>query len=105
MRRSFKPRRGDMSVGRIKSMAGTYTNLLFHIVFSTSDRAPLITAKLRPELFNYIGGIVRGEGGILLEIGGMEDHLHLLVKLRADQSVAEIVRLVKANSSKWVNEK
>jgi len=86
-------------------MAGTFTNLLFHIVFSTRDRAPLITPQLRPELFNYIGGILREQGGILLEIGAMEDHVHLLVKIRADQSVAEIVRLIKANSSKWLNEK
>src|SRR4051812_4422077 len=83
-------------------MAGTFTNLLFHIVFSTRDRAPLIMAELRQELFNYIGGIVRAEGGVLLEVGAMEDHAHLLVKIRADQAVAEMVRLIKANSSKWV---
>jgi REP element-mobilizing transposase RayT len=85
-------------------MAGTYTNLLFHIVFSTRDRAPLIVAQLRPELFNYIGGIIRAEGGALLEIGAMVDHIHLLVKVRAEQAVPEIVRLMKANSSKWLNE-
>src|SRR4051812_47953569 len=86
-------------------MAGTYTNLLFHIIFSTRDRAAMITSGLRPELFNYIGGILRNEGGVLLEIGGMQDHVHLLLKIKAEQSVAELVRLVKANSSKWVNEK
>jgi REP element-mobilizing transposase RayT len=86
-------------------MAGTFTNLLFHIVFSTRDREPMITGKVRPELFNYIGGIIRNEGGVLLEIGAMQDHVHLLAKIRADQSVAEIVRLIKANSSKWMNEK
>jgi putative transposase len=86
-------------------MAGTFTNLLFHIVFSTRDRAPLITPQLRPELFNYIGGILRAEGAVLLEIGAIEDHVHLLVKIRAEQAVAEVVRLIKANSSKWLNEK
>ena len=86
-------------------MAGTFTNLLFHMVFSTRDRAPLITPQLRPELFNYIGGILREQGGVLLEIGATEDHMHLLVKIRADQSVAEIVRLIKANSSKCLNER
>ena len=86
-------------------MAGTFTNLLFHIVFSTRDRAPLIRPELRQEMFNYIGGIVRAEGGVLLEVGAMDDHIHLLVKIRADQAVAEMVRLIKANSSKWVNEK
>lgn len=86
-------------------MAGTYTNLLFHIVFSTRDREPMISSQLRPHLFDYIGGIVRNEGGVLLEIGAVEDHIHLLVKLKAEQSVAEMVRLMKANSSKWLNEK
>src|SRR4051812_31431834 len=86
-------------------MAGTFTNLLFHIVFSTRDRAPLITPELRPKLFNYIGGILREHGGVLMEIGAVDDHVHLLVKIRAEQSVAEIVRLIKANSSKWLNGK
>ncbi len=94
-----------MDCGRITRMAGTFTNLLFHIVFSTRDRAPLLTTQLRPELFKYIGGILRQQGGILLEIGAMDDHMHLLVKIRADQSVAEIVRLIKSNSSKWLNER
>jgi len=86
-------------------MAGTFTNLLFHIVFSTKDRAALITAEIQQELFNYIGGILREQGGVLLEIGAVSDHIHLLVKIKAEQSVSEIVRLVKANSSKWLNEK
>src|SRR5678809_303046 len=86
-------------------MAGTYTNLLFHIVFSTRDREPLIASELRSKLFDYIGGIIRNEGGVLLEIGAVEDHIHLMVNLKAEQSVAEIVRLIKANSSKWLNEK
>ena len=61
---------------------GDFTNLLFHIVFSTKDSAALITAEIQQELFNYIGGIVRAEGGVLLEVGAMEDHVHLLVKIR-----------------------
>jgi putative transposase len=85
-------------------MAATLTNLLFHIIFSTKDRQPLIRESFRDELEKYIAGIVRNEGGILIGIGGMPDHLHLITKFKPDRSIAEMVRLIKANSSKWVNE-
>jgi putative transposase len=85
-------------------MPNTYTNLLYHIVFSTKERAPLITDDLKEELYKYIGGIIREEGGVLLEIGGIEDHVHLLAKLKPAKSVSEMLRLIKANSSKWANE-
>ena len=86
-------------------MADTYTNLLVHIVFSTKNREPLITPTLRPEMEKYLGGILRNEGSALLEIGTMPDHVHLLVKLRPDASVSESVRVLKANSSKWANDR
>ena len=85
-------------------MAGTYTNLLYHLVFSTKGRFPLVTRELRPELYAYVGGIVRGEGGVLIEIGGMPDHVHLLAKFKPTAALAEMLRLVKGSSSKWVNE-
>jgi putative transposase len=52
----------------------------------------------------YIAGIVRNEGGVLLGIDGVPDHIHLNTRFRPDRSIAEVVRLIKANSSKWVNE-
>ncbi|HEY0515104.1 MAG TPA: IS200/IS605 family transposase [Thermoanaerobaculia bacterium] len=85
-------------------MASTFTNLLYHIVFSTKDRMPAIHEGLRERLYEYVGGIIRGERGTSLEIGGVPDHIHLLVKLKSDMAIAEIVRLIKSNSSKWVNE-
>jgi REP-associated tyrosine transposase len=85
-------------------MAATLTNLLFHIIFSTKDREPLIRDGFRDELEKYIAGIVRNEGGVLIGIGGMPDHVHLITRFKPDRSVAEMVRLIKANSSKWVNE-
>ena len=84
-------------------MAGTYTNLLAHIIFSTKHRTPLINSKLREDLHRYLGGIIRSEGGTSLEIGGMPDHVHLLVKLKPNRAVSDMLRLIKANSSKWVN--
>jgi putative transposase len=86
-------------------MAGTYSQPIYHLIFSTKRREPLITPRLRQELYSYVGGILRGWEGILLEIGGMPDHLHLVIRIKPDVSVSEIVRLVKANSSKWVNER
>jgi len=86
-------------------VAATFTNLLYHIVFSTKHRQSLIQLPLRDELYKYIGGIIRGQKGTLLEIGGMPDHIHLGVRFKADHSVAEMLRLIKCNSSKWANER
>jgi REP element-mobilizing transposase RayT len=85
-------------------MATTFANLLYHIVFSTKDRMPLIQEDLRNDLYGYMGGIVRGEGGVLLEIGGMPDHVLLLAKLKTNVAVSTVVQKVKAKSSKWRNE-
>jgi REP element-mobilizing transposase RayT len=86
-------------------MSSTLANLTYHIVFSTKFREPLITPELRAELYSYIGGVVRNKGGALIRIGGVADHLHLVVRLRPDIALSDLVRLVKANSSKWVNER
>jgi putative transposase len=86
-------------------MASTFTNLLYHIVFSTKCRKPMISPTLQGDLYKYLGGIIRGEGGTLLEVGGVNDHVHLLAKFKADLSVAAMLRVIKANSSKWVNER
>jgi len=85
-------------------MGGTFSNILLHIVFSTKFRDPLIAPTLRPRLYKFMGGIVRDEKGVLFEVGGIEDHVHLLVRWRPDESVAYLLRNVKARSSKWVNE-
>lgn len=86
-------------------MSDAFTNLVYHVVFSTKERAPLITDAIRERLYAYIGGVIRGQRGILLEIGGMPDHVHILARFRSDASIAEMVRLIKANSSKWMNER
>lgn len=85
-------------------MSSTLTNLLYHIVFSTKNREPIITKPIRADLFKYIGGIIRGEGGTLLEIGGMSDHIHLVVRFKAEPSVATMVKIIKSKLSKWLNE-
>lgn len=85
-------------------MASSLTNLLFHIIYSTKHREPLITASIRDELYAYKGGIIRSLGGTLLKINGMADHVHLVVQLRSEPSLSDVIRTVKAKSSKFVNE-
>jgi REP element-mobilizing transposase RayT len=86
-------------------MSDTFSNLSVHVVFSTKDRIPLMTRSLRKDLFRYIGGIVRGLGGTVVAIGGMPDHAHLVARLPTNMCVSEFVGNVKANSSKWMNER
>ena len=85
-------------------MPKSYTNLLYHLVFSTRDRRPIITVDRRPRLYEYVGGMIRQFGGIALTIGGIEDHLHLLAKLRPDRALSDILRDLKANSTGWMHE-
>ena len=85
-------------------MPQTFTQLHYHIVFSTENREPLITADIRDRVWDYLGGIVRGEGGVPILVGGMPDHVHLLATLPQTRSVAEVVRQIKAGSSGWAHE-
>ena len=85
-------------------MPASFTDLLYHVVFSTKQRLPLITKPLREPLYRYMGGILRSKGGTVLEAGGIADHVHLLVRLHPTLSIADAVRLVKTNSSRWLNE-
>jgi REP element-mobilizing transposase RayT len=79
------------------------TNLLYHIVFSTKHRQPMIAGTLEDRLHGYLGGLVRGQKGIALEINGTPDHVHILAKLSQNLSVAEVLREIKALSSGWVH--
>ena len=85
-------------------MPGTYAKILLHIAFSTKGRSRLITPDLQERLHPYMGGIVREEKGVLHEIGGTGNHVHLLVGWRTDESVAALVRRVKSGSSLWVHQ-
>lgn len=82
----------------------SYTNLLYHIVFGTKGRLPMINAEFKPRLHQYLGGTVRGLGGIALEINGMEEHVHLLVKLKPTMMFSDFLRDLKSNSSTWAKE-
>ena len=85
-------------------MPQSYTSLNLHIVFSTKHRQSLITPEIDARLYDYFGGILRKEGCSLLAAGGMPDHVHLLVSLNKQLSVSDALRILKANSSKWIHE-
>ncbi len=85
-------------------MPQSLVSLQVHLIFSTKSRDPFITADLAPRLYGYIGGVARETGSVLLAAGGMPDHVHLLVSLGREVCVADLVRDVKSNSSRWVHD-
>ena len=85
-------------------MPQSFGSLYFHIVFSTKNRAPLISDGLQPRLFEYMGGILRYQKGVLVAAGGIEDHVHLLASLSRQASIADTLRDLKSNSSTWIHE-
>jgi len=86
-------------------MSHTCGNILLHFIFSTHERCPLIKPDVSGDLHAYIGGIIREMDGTPLIVNGANDHVHILARIRPVYSAAEIMRVVKANSSKWVRGK
>jgi len=82
----------------------SHTHFLYHIVFATKDHMPFIRAAWELELYGYLAGIVRNCGGIVLEINGMPEHVHLLIRLGADIKFSDFMRELKAGSSRWVRQ-
>ena len=85
-------------------MPHSYTSLFTHVIFSTRDRRPDLDVDVRPRVFAYMGGIIRELGGTALAINGPADHVHLLLALPATVALADAMRVVKTNSSRWVHE-
>jgi len=86
-------------------MPNTYTQLYIHLVFAVKSRANLIQAKWKEELYKYITGIVTNKKQKLIAINGVADHIHILIGIKPDCSLSDLVRDIKANSSKFINEK
>jgi putative transposase len=84
-------------------MSSSYCNLLYHIVFSTKDREPWMTATIRPRIHQYLGGALRAENGIAIVVNGTADHIHVLAKLRQDKALSKLIGGLKANSSGWIS--
>jgi REP element-mobilizing transposase RayT len=75
-----------------------------HFVFSTKNRCKCLGEELRPKLWAYLGGIARQNGMKALAVGGMDDHVHVLLSLPGTIAIAKAVQLLKGGSSKWINE-
>jgi putative transposase len=86
-------------------MSNTYCQIYIHIVFAVKFRQGLINESIREEFEKYISGIIRNESQKLLAIYCMPDHCHLFISMTADKPVSDVVRVVKASSSKWINER
>ncbi|MBK8267374.1 MAG: IS200/IS605 family transposase [Planctomycetes bacterium] len=82
----------------------TYTQIIYHIVFSTKNRRPTLVADRREDLFRYIWGIIKNNHGHLYRINGIEDHLHILTSLHPTICLADLVKDIKTESSKWIKE-
>ena len=85
-------------------MGSTYLSLHYHLVFATKERRPFIRPEWRNRLHDYLGGTVRGLGAFSRMVGGVEDHVHLLIDLRATHCLADFMRELKKGSSAWVHE-
>lgn len=84
-------------------MANTYTQLHIQFVFAVKFRAAVIHPSWKYRLYTYITGIIQHHGHTMIAINGMPDHIHLLVGMRPDQSIAELMQKTKQGSSKWIN--
>jgi REP element-mobilizing transposase RayT len=84
-------------------MPHSYTQLVYHLVFATKERRPLLVPEIRPRVHAYLGGAVRDEGGTALLINGTADHVHILARLRQDKAISDVLRDIKANSTGWIH--
>jgi putative transposase len=83
-----------------QSLASVY----LHVVFSTKNRVPLITPELAPRLYQYLAGTALGNETKLIDVGGVADHVHLLLSFGREVKIADVVKTLKGGSSRWVND-
>ena len=86
-------------------MPNTYTQIYIHIVFAVKDRQNLIPKQHKAELHGYIMGIIRNKKQTLIQINSMPDHIHILVGVTPNTAISDLVRDIKANSTKFINRK
>ena len=86
-------------------MGSSYISNHIHVVFSTKNRVRSIKEGIQPKLWAYMSGIAKNHGMHAVKIGGIEDHVHLLINLGGALGIIKAVQLIKANSSRWMNER
>ena len=85
-------------------MGHTFSRLLLHVVFSTKKRRNSLYRDMRGDLFGYLRGIARNEGVHVLSANAVEDHVHMLLVVKPIHAPSEVVKTIKANSSRWIHE-
>lgn len=90
---------------KFAGMPNTYSKLNIHAVFAVKHRIGLLLPEWRNELFQCIAGILKAETNYSLAVGGWRDHVHIFFEQKPAQSTADVLRVVKTNSSKWINER
>jgi REP element-mobilizing transposase RayT len=85
-------------------VANTYTSLHYHVIFSTKNREPWIVTDIEQRLWRFIGGIARGHHMTALQVGGVDDHIHVLVSAPPTLAPSQIAQMLKGVSSKWIHE-
>ena len=84
-------------------MANTYTQIHIQVVFTVQNRESLIRDEWKEELYKYLTGIIQKKGHKVLQINGMPDHIHILIGLRPIESISQVMKTVKGESSTWIN--
>ena len=82
----------------------TYTQLLYHIVFSTKNREPVIDLNKRERLFKYVWGIIKKQKSVLYRINAVEDHIHILTHIHQSISLSDFMKTLKTSSTTWIKE-
>ena len=99
-----QPRQGRHVFEGSRIMPHSYTKLAYHCIFSTKGRQNFITSAIQDRLYGYISGILKNSDGHWVKGGGTGNHVHLLVELKGTLAITDAIRLIKANSSKWIHE-
>jgi putative transposase len=94
----------DRGRGGILAMPSTHTSLHIHVVFSTKNRHPLIASEWQSDLHAFLGGVLKRLDAFPQEIGGVADHVHLLMGIKPVHAIADLVREAKRVSSEWIKE-
>ncbi len=82
----------------------TFTQILYHIIFSTKGRVPELIPDKRPDIYRYIWGILKNKDCHLYRIGGVEDHVHILTSLHPGLTLSGLIKDIKVSTHSWIDE-
>jgi putative transposase len=93
-----------MGVPQKETSMTTYTALYYHLVWSTKGREPIILDIHQEKLFSYIAGVIKSKETTAIQVGGMPDHIHILVQANSNLNLADLVKTIKIASGKWLRQ-